>query len=132
MPTTCSPNPKPNQSNPIICNNSKIDMSFLVQMTQSNKMWKCKEWWNIQLTLRIWCRPSASPASCKTLGNIYWFHPPNQEKAKNPEMRSNSQQTCCTVMAYIHRKEEVELEACCCFIFSIFSCSSVPYVTAYL
>ena len=43
MPTTCSPNPKPNQSNPIICNNSKIDMSFLVQMTQSNKMWKCKE-----------------------------------------------------------------------------------------
>ena len=20
-------------------------------------MWKCKEWWNIQLTLGIWCRP---------------------------------------------------------------------------
>ena len=33
-------------------------------------MWRCKEWWNIQLTLGIWCGPwvAITAAAEKTLG----------------------------------------------------------------
>ena len=41
----------------IICNNITMDMAFLVQMRQSNKCGKCKEWYNNQLTLGICCEP---------------------------------------------------------------------------
>ena len=46
-------------------------------------MWKCKERWEIQLTLGIWCRhqPHVLIPSAKTI---------NQKKAKNPEIRFNS------------------------------------------
>ena len=46
-------------------------------------MWKCKEWWEIQLTLGIWCRhqPHVLIPSTKTI---------NQKKAKNQEIRFNS------------------------------------------
>ena len=61
-------------------------------------MWKCKEWWNIQLTLRICCGPLSQhplpsprhkPATfvdsiCQAINQ--------EEKAKNPEMRFSSQQ----------------------------------------
>ena len=45
-------------------------------------MWKCKKWWNNQLTLGIH-QPHLLIPSAQTI---------NQEKTKNPEMRSSFQQ----------------------------------------
>ena len=43
-------------------------------------MWKCKEWWNIQLSLRIWCRPFwvSIPCLLQDTNHIYWFYLPNE------------------------------------------------------
>ena len=59
-------------------------------------MWKCKEWWNIELTLGICCGPLIQHALLPAR------HPPhllipfaetiNQKKANNPKIRFNSQQ----------------------------------------
>ena len=59
-------------------------------------MWKCKECWNNQLTLGIWCGPLSQhplpPARHQPHLLIPSAQTINQKKAKNPEMRSNSQQ----------------------------------------
>ena len=81
---TCllSPHPYP----PIICNNSTMDMVFLVQMGESNKCGTVRN--DNQLRFGICCGPlyqhPLPPAR----------HQPkriNHEKTKNPEMRSNFQ-----------------------------------------
>ena len=59
-------------------------------------MWKCKEWWNIQLTLGIWCGPLSQhplpPARHQPHLLIPFAQTINQKKAKNPEIWFNSQQ----------------------------------------
>ena len=59
-------------------------------------MYKCKEWWNIQLTIGIWCGPLSQhplpPARHQPHLLIPSAQTINQKKAKNPEMRINSQQ----------------------------------------
>ena len=59
-------------------------------------MWKCKEWWNIQLTLGIWCGPLSQhplpPARHQPHLLIPSAQTINQKKAKNSEIRFNSQQ----------------------------------------
>ena len=59
-------------------------------------MWKCKEWWNIQLTLGIWCGPLSQhplpPARHQPHLLIPSTQTINQKKAKNTEIRFNSQQ----------------------------------------
>ena len=59
-------------------------------------MLKYKEWSNIQLTLRIWCRPLSQdplpPARHQPHLLIPSTQTINHKKAKNPEMRFNSQQ----------------------------------------
>ena len=59
-------------------------------------MWKCKEWWNIQLTSGIWCgllsQHPLPPARHQPHFLIPYAQTTNQKKAKNPEMRFNSQQ----------------------------------------
>ena len=59
-------------------------------------MWRCKEWWYIQLTLGTWCGPLSQyplpPARHQPHLLIPSTQTINQKKAKNPEMRFNSQQ----------------------------------------
>ena len=59
-------------------------------------MWKCKEWWNIQLTFGIWQGPLGQhplpPARHQPLLLISSAQTINHKKAKNPEIRFNSQQ----------------------------------------
>ena len=59
-------------------------------------MWKCKEWWNIQLTLAIWCRPLSQHLLPPARHQPHFLIPSaqtiNDKKAKNPEMRFNSHQ----------------------------------------
>ena len=59
-------------------------------------MWNCKEWWNNQHTLGIWCGLfSHHPLPPAKHSHIYWFHLTktiNEERTKNPEMRCNFQQ----------------------------------------
>ena len=59
-------------------------------------MGKCKQLWNIKLTLRIWCQPLSQyplpPARRQPHSLIPSAQTPNQGKAKNPEIRFNSQQ----------------------------------------
>ena len=58
-------------------------------------MWKCKEWWNIQLTFGIWHGPLGQhplpSARHQPLSLISSAQTINQKKAKNPEIRFNSQ-----------------------------------------
>ena len=81
-------------------------------------MWKCKEWWYIQLTLGIWCGPLSQhplpPARHQPHLLIPSAQTINQKKAKNSEMRFNSQQVisyclglCTQKSPYIHRKWKV-------------------------
>ena len=59
-------------------------------------MWKCNEWWNIQLTLGIWCGPLSQhplpPARHQPHLMIPSAETINQKEAKNPEMRFHSPQ----------------------------------------
>ena len=59
-------------------------------------MWKCKEWWNIELTLGICCGPLIQHLLPTARHQPHLLIPSaetiNQKKAKNPEMRFNSQQ----------------------------------------
>ena len=58
-------------------------------------MWKCKEWWNNLLTLGIWCRQFSQhplpPARHQPHLLIPSAQTINQDKTKNPEIRSNFQ-----------------------------------------
>ena len=75
-------------------------------------MWKCKEWWNNQLTLGIWCRiliharhqPHLLIPSAQTISH---------EKTKNSEIRSNFQQIvlyCIGLCTQYPGLREVDLE----------------------
>ena len=61
-------------------------------------MWKCNEWWNIQLTLRICCGPLSQhplPSARRkpaTFVDSIWQAINQEEKAKNREMRFSSQE----------------------------------------
>ena len=59
-------------------------------------MWKCKEFWKINLHLGSGASPWVSiPCLLQDTSHIYWFHSLktiNHEKAMNWEMRSNFQQ----------------------------------------
>ena len=59
-------------------------------------MCKCKEWWDNQLTLGIWCGPLSQHPLPHARHQPHLLIPfaqtINQEKTKNPEKRSNSQQ----------------------------------------
>ena len=61
----------------------------------------------------VWALKSASPASCKTHLMIPSTQTINQKKAKNPEMRFNSQQIVSNCLG-LHTKEpglrEVDLQ----------------------
>ena len=81
-------------------------------------MWKCKEWWNIQLTLGIWCRPLSQhplpPARHQPHLLIPFAQTVNKKKAKNPEIRFNSQQIvlyCLGLHTQNPGLREVDLEA---------------------
>ena len=73
-----------------------MDIAFLVQMKQYNK---CGSVRNIEIIdlhsgsdVGTWVSISCL---LQDTSHIHWFHPPktiNQQKAKNPEMRSNFQQ----------------------------------------
>ena len=58
-------------------------------------MWKCKEWWNIQPTPGILCGPlvqhTLPPVRHQPHLSISSIQTINQKKAKNPEIRFNSQ-----------------------------------------
>ena len=73
-----------------------MDMAFLVQMRQSNKCGSVRNDEIINLHLGSGAGPWVSiPYLLQDTSHICWFHPPktiNQEKTKNPEMRSNFQQ----------------------------------------
>ena len=59
IPAPCPPHPNPNINQPpvtyfippIICNNNKMDMAFMVQMTQSNKCGSVRNYEIINLHL---------------------------------------------------------------------------------
>ena len=59
-------------------------------------MQKCKEWWNIQLTLGIWRMPLSQHPLPSARHEPHLLIPSaeliNEKKAKNLEMRFNSQQ----------------------------------------
>ena len=75
------------------------------------QMWKCKKWWNIQLKLGIWFHPLSQhhlpPARNQPRLLIPYAWTINSEKAKNPEMRLNSQQivSYCLVV-YVQRPSD--------------------------
>ena len=80
-------------------------------------MWKCKKWWDIQLTLGIWSGPLSQhplpPARHQSHFLIPSAQTINQKKAKNPEMRLNSQQTilyCLGLRTQNQVLREVDLE----------------------
>ena len=81
---------------PIICHNRTMDMAFLVQTRQSNKCGSVRNDEIINLNLVSGVGPwVGSPCLLQDTSNIYWFHLPktiNQERTKNPEMRSNFKQ----------------------------------------
>ena len=102
---------------PIVHNNNTMDSEFLVQRRQSNKCGKCKEWWNIQLTLGIWCRLLSQhplpPGRHQPHLLIISAKAINPKKAKNPELRFNSQQIvsyCLGVCTHKSGLREVDLE----------------------
>ena len=80
-------------------------------------MWKCKEWWNIQLTLGIGCGPLSqhhmSPARHHQHLLIVSSETINQKKGKNPEMRFSSHQIVSYYLG-LHKENpglrEVDLE----------------------
>ena len=65
-------------------------------------MWKCNEWWKIQLTLGIWCGPLSQHAVPPARHQPHLMIPSaqtiNPKKAKNPEMRFNSYKIIQTLM----------------------------------
>ena len=71
-------------------------MAFLVQIRQSNKCGSVRNDEIIKLTLGIWCGPLSQhplpPARHQPHLLIPSAQTMNQEKTKNPEMRSNFQQ----------------------------------------
>ena len=71
-------------------------MAYLVQTRQSNKYGSVRNDETINLHLGSSVRPWVSiPCFLQDISHIYWFHPLktiNQERTKNPEMRSNLQQ----------------------------------------
>ena len=81
-------------------------------------MWKCKDWWNIQLTLGIWCSPLSQhplpPARHQSHLLIQSAQTINQEEeTKNLQKRSNSQQTvlyCFDLRIQNSGLREVDLE----------------------
>ena len=79
-----------------ICNNNTMGIEFLVQMKQSDKCGSVRNDDIFNLHLGSGAGPWVSiPCLLQDSSNIYWFHPPktiNQERTKNPEMRSNFQQ----------------------------------------
>ena len=74
-------------------------------------MWKCKEWWDNQLTLGIWCRPfleSASPTSCKTPATFIDSIDLKQsirKKQRTQKWDWTSNKLYCTALAYVHRNQ---------------------------
>ena len=81
---------------PIIDTNNTMDTEFLVQMRQSNKCGSVRNDEIFNLHFGSGEGPWIS-ISCllQDTSHIYWFHPPKQltrKKAKNPEMRFNSQE----------------------------------------
>ena len=82
----------------IIHDNNTMDTEFLVQMRQSNKCGSVTndEIFNSHLASVIWCRPMSQhhllPARHQPHLFIASPQTINQKKAKNPEMRFNSQQ----------------------------------------
>ena len=81
---------------PIIHNNSTMDTEFLVQMRQSNKCGSVRNDEIFNLHLGSGVGPWVSILCLlQDTSHIYWFHPRKpltRKKAKNPEMRFNSQQ----------------------------------------
>ena len=74
----------------IICINNTMDMTFLLQLGQSNKCGNARNDEIINLHLGS----NAGPCLLQDTSHIYWFHPPTKstgKKAKNPEMRSIAQ-----------------------------------------
>ena len=104
IPTPCLPthtHPDMNQPHPTY----PIPPSLIItiQWTQNSwykwdnlMTWKCKEWWNIQLTLGIWwghlTQHPLPPARHQPDFLIPSAQTINQKKGKKPEMRFNSQQ----------------------------------------
>ena len=73
-----------------------MNMAFLVQIRQSHKCGSVRnnEIINLHFGSGAGCWVSI-PCLLQDISDIYWFHLPkinNQEKTKNPEMRSNFQQ----------------------------------------
>ena len=81
-------------------------------------MWKCKKWWNIQLTLAICARPLSQhplpPARHQPLLLIPSAQTISRKKSKNPEIRFKSQQIillCLGLRTQNWGLREVDLEA---------------------
>ena len=81
-------------------------------------MWKCKVWWNIQLTLRMWYGPWSRHVLPLARHQPHLLIPfvqtINHEKAKNPEMRFNSHQIilyCLKIRAQIPGLRETDFES---------------------
>ena len=100
------PPPPPNLCHPpIIHNNNRMDTEFLVQMRQSNKR-QCKEWWNIELTLRIWWEPFSQHPLPPARHQPHSFLPPKQLIRKNQRTQkwdSTLNKSYRTALAYVHR-----------------------------
>ena len=80
-------------------------------------MWKCQEWWTIQLTLGIWCTPLSEHLLPSARHQPHLLIPSaetiNQKKPKNPEIRFNSQQlvsSCLGIRIQNPGLREVDLE----------------------
>ena len=91
-----APMPPPTPTPPIIHSNDTMDTEILVQMRKSNKCGSVPQMMKIQLTLGIWCGPLSQHPLPSARHQPHLLIPSaqtiNQKKAKNPEMRFNSQQ----------------------------------------
>ena len=102
---------------PIVGNNNTMDMAFLIQIRQSNICGSARNDEIINLHLGPGAGPWVSiPCLLQHTSHIYWSHLPetiNEEKGKNPDMRSNFQQiiSYCLGPKYTEpRVREVDLE----------------------
>ena len=102
---------------PIIHNNNTMDTEFLVQMRQSNKCGSVRDYEIFNLRLGSWCGPLSqhplSPARHEPHLLIPSVQKINHKKAKNPEMRFNSQQIILYCLGLRTQKpglREVDLE----------------------